>query len=64
MFHGCVSLKSVILNWGTLYFLYKNSNEIICKTKKVLTLYESSLPAIKKISLKEKYVIIALDDQF
>ena len=72
MVHGCVSLKSVILNFGstnrgtcgTLYFLYKNSNEIICKTKKALTLFESSFPAIEKVSLKEKYVLIALDGQF
>ena len=33
------------------------------KTKKPLTLFESSFPGIKKISLKEKFVFIAPDVQ-
>ena len=42
-------------------FVKKNSNQIIYNTKKAFTLFKSLFPGIKKITLKEKYVLTALD---
>ena len=53
------AVRSICGTCEALYFLSKNSNEI--KEKIESSMFERLFSCIKKITLEEKYVLIALD---